>query len=130
MQPSEIGVRSRAGWFQRVFFSLFGVFASSRPAQVMIDSPAKLEETRGKLAALKGRIRAALADHLPAANNRMRMAKTCLYTMTPDGHFLIDRVISPHIILVSACSGPRWANRSATARAACCSAFGYWPSSS
>jgi sarcosine oxidase len=50
-------------------------------------------------------IRAALADHLPAANNRMRMAKTCLYTMTPDGHFLIDRVVSPHIILVSACSG-------------------------
>ena len=50
-------------------------------------------------------IRAALADHLPAANNRMRMAKTCLYTLTPDGHFLIDRVISPHIILVSACSG-------------------------
>ena len=50
-------------------------------------------------------IRAALADHLPAANNRMRMAKTCLYTMTPDGHFLIDWVVSPHIILVSACSG-------------------------
>ena len=50
-------------------------------------------------------IRAALSDHLPAANNRMRMAKTCLYTLTPDGHFLIDRVISPHIILVSACSG-------------------------
>jgi len=50
-------------------------------------------------------IRAALADHLPAANHRMRMAQTCLYTMTPDGHFLIDRVISPHIILVSACSG-------------------------
>jgi len=50
-------------------------------------------------------IRAALADHLPAVNNRMRMAQTCLYTMTPDGHFLIDWVGSPHIILVSACSG-------------------------
>jgi sarcosine oxidase len=50
-------------------------------------------------------IRAALADHLPAVNNHLRMAKTCLYTMTPDGHFLIDRVVSPHIILVSACSG-------------------------
>jgi sarcosine oxidase len=50
-------------------------------------------------------IRAALADHLPAVNNRMRMAQTCLYTMTPDGHFLIDRIVSPHILLVSACSG-------------------------
>jgi sarcosine oxidase len=50
-------------------------------------------------------IRAALADHLPALNNRMRMAQTCLYTMTPDGHFLIDWIVSPHILLVSACSG-------------------------
>jgi sarcosine oxidase len=50
-------------------------------------------------------IRTVLADHLPAANNRMCRAQTCLYTMTPDGHFLIDWVVSPHIILVSACSG-------------------------
>jgi sarcosine oxidase len=50
-------------------------------------------------------IRAALADHLPAVNNRMRLAQTCLYTMTPDGHFLIDSGASPHIIFVSACSG-------------------------
>jgi sarcosine oxidase len=50
-------------------------------------------------------IRAALADHLPTANNRMRRAKTCLYTITSDGHFLIDRAVSPHIIVVSACSG-------------------------
>jgi sarcosine oxidase len=50
-------------------------------------------------------IRAALADHLPAVNQRMRIAKTCLYTLTPDGHFLIDHIGSPHIILVSACSG-------------------------
>jgi sarcosine oxidase len=50
-------------------------------------------------------IRAALADHLPAANNRMRMAQTCLYTMAPDGHFLIDWIVSPRILVVSACSG-------------------------
>src|SRR5262249_49182119 len=37
-------------------------------------------------------IRAAIAAHLPAANGRLIAAKTCLYTMTPDGDFLIDRV--------------------------------------
>jgi sarcosine oxidase len=51
-------------------------------------------------------IRAALADHVPAVNGRLIAAKTCLYTVTPDGDFLIDRVPgSPSIIVVSACSG-------------------------
>jgi sarcosine oxidase len=50
-------------------------------------------------------IRAALADHLPGIDRRMRMAKTCLYTVTPDGHFVIDQLGSPHIIFASACSG-------------------------
>ena len=52
---------------QRDFYALFGIFASSRPAQVTIDSPAKLEETRSKLAALKSQIRSALADAWMAA---------------------------------------------------------------
>jgi sarcosine oxidase len=51
-------------------------------------------------------IRAALADYLPAANGRLLAAKTCLYTMTPDGHFLIDRLPdAPNIIVASPCSG-------------------------
>jgi sarcosine oxidase len=51
-------------------------------------------------------IRAALADHLPAANGRLLAAKTCLYTMTPDGDFVIDRLPgSPHIVVASPCSG-------------------------
>ena len=37
-------------------------------------------------------IRAAVAAHLPAANGRLIKAKTCLYTMTPDGDFIIDRL--------------------------------------
>jgi glycine/D-amino acid oxidase-like deaminating enzyme len=41
-------------------------------------------------------IRAALADYLPAANGRLIAAKTCLYTMTPDGDFLIDRLCPAH----------------------------------
>ncbi len=54
----------------------------------------------------EGLIRAALAEHLPAANGPLRAAKTCLYTVTPDGDFLIDRLPrSPQIIVASACSG-------------------------
>lgn len=37
-------------------------------------------------------IRAFTADHLPSANGGVRLAKTCLYTLTPDRDFVIDRV--------------------------------------
>jgi sarcosine oxidase len=51
-------------------------------------------------------IRAVVADHIPAANGRLIAAKTCLYTMTPDGDFLIDRLPgAPHVIVASPCSG-------------------------
>jgi sarcosine oxidase len=51
-------------------------------------------------------IRAALAEHLPAANGRLIEAKTCLYTMTPDGDFLVDRLPGhPNVIVASPCSG-------------------------
>ena len=51
-------------------------------------------------------IRAAIAEHLPAANGRLVEAKTCLYTMTPDGDFIIDRLPgAPQIVIASPCSG-------------------------
>jgi len=51
-------------------------------------------------------IRAAIADHLPAANGELTAAKTCLYTMTPDGDFLIDHLPgAPNVIVASPCSG-------------------------
>lgn len=51
-------------------------------------------------------IRAVIADHLPAANGPLMAAETCLYTMTPDGHFLIDRLPdAPNIVVASPCSG-------------------------
>jgi sarcosine oxidase len=51
-------------------------------------------------------IRPALAECLPAANGRQLQAKTCLYTMTPDGDFLLDRLPSaPQIVVASPCSG-------------------------
>ena len=51
-------------------------------------------------------IRAAIADHLPMANGELIAAKTCLYTMTPDGDFLIDHLPgAPNVIVASPCSG-------------------------
>lgn len=51
-------------------------------------------------------IRAALAEHLPDANGSLLSAKTCLYTMTPDGDFVIDRLPDcPNILVASPCSG-------------------------
>ena len=47
---------------QRDYYALFGVLASSRPAQVTIDAPEFLARRDGELAALKGPIRDALAD--------------------------------------------------------------------
>jgi sarcosine oxidase len=51
-------------------------------------------------------IRDALAEHLPDGNGALLAAKTCLYTMTPDGDFVIDRLPDcPNIWIASACSG-------------------------
>jgi sarcosine oxidase len=51
-------------------------------------------------------IRGAIAEHLPAANGRLVKAKTCLYTMTPDGDFIIDRLPgAPQVVIASPCSG-------------------------
>ena len=51
-------------------------------------------------------IRAALAEHIPGANGRLVAAKTCLYTMTPDGDFLIDWLPgASNVIVASPCSG-------------------------
>jgi sarcosine oxidase len=61
---------------------------------------------RAVSAADEALIRAAIAAHLPAANGRMIAAKTCLYTMTPDGDFLIDRLPgAAQVIVASPCSG-------------------------
>jgi sarcosine oxidase len=51
-------------------------------------------------------IRAALADHVPAANGKMLDARTCLYTVAPDGDFIIDRAPGvAQVIVASPCSG-------------------------
>jgi sarcosine oxidase len=57
-------------------------------------------------AADEAMIRNAVADHIPAANGRLVASTTCLYTVTPDGDFIIDRAPGmPAVIVASPCSG-------------------------
>ncbi len=51
-------------------------------------------------------MRHVLEQRLPAAAGRHLRSAVCLYTNTPDGHFLIDRhPKSPRVTLASPCSG-------------------------
>jgi sarcosine oxidase len=51
-------------------------------------------------------IRAAVADHLPGADGVLTKARTCLYTVAPDGDFIVDRLPgAASIIVASPCSG-------------------------
>jgi sarcosine oxidase len=51
-------------------------------------------------------IRLALKAHLPDADGRLLAAQTCLYTMTPDGDFILDRLPGcAQIIVAAPCSG-------------------------
>jgi len=51
-------------------------------------------------------IRSALAEYLPAADGKLRSAKTCLYTMTQDGDFILDNLPGySQIVIASPCSG-------------------------
>jgi len=57
-------------------------------------------------AADEAAIRAPLGEFLPGANGRMCDGQTCLYTMTPDETFIIDRLAdAPHVVIASPCSG-------------------------
>jgi sarcosine oxidase len=51
-------------------------------------------------------IRALLRRLMPEAAGRLREARVCLYTNTPDHHFLIDaHPVFPNVLLASPCSG-------------------------
>jgi sarcosine oxidase len=51
-------------------------------------------------------IRSALARYLPEANGPLTGLRTCIYTNTPDEHFIIDTLPdAPEVIVASPCSG-------------------------
>jgi sarcosine oxidase len=61
---------------------------------------------RAVTAADEALIRPMLADHIPMLDAAIVAAKTCLYTVTPDHDFIIDRLPhAPNVIVASPCSG-------------------------
>jgi sarcosine oxidase len=53
-----------------------------------------------------GRMRAALAACMPALNGELRATLTCMYTNTPDQHFVIGaHPRHPQVVIASPCSG-------------------------
>ncbi len=51
-------------------------------------------------------LRAGLASFMPEANGPLLSMRTCIFTNTPDEHFIIDRYPGhPQVILASPCSG-------------------------
>jgi sarcosine oxidase len=51
-------------------------------------------------------LREAVTRYFPAANGALQRTATCLFTNTPDEHFIIDRAPGvPEVLLVSPCSG-------------------------
>lgn len=52
------------------------------------------------------KIRRLLKRYMPDGNGPLVRMQTCMYTNTPDGHFLFDRAEhDPRIVVASACSG-------------------------
>jgi sarcosine oxidase len=57
-------------------------------------------------AADEAAVRSALSEFIPAADGPLAAAKTCLYTVTPDHDFIVDRLPdTPNIVVAAACSG-------------------------
>lgn len=51
-------------------------------------------------------VRDVISEYLPAADGKVLTAKTCLYTMSADEHFILDRLPGcPQVIVASPCSG-------------------------
>lgn len=59
---------------QRDFYALYGVLASSRPAQITVDTPERLNAHRDELAALKPKLKTALAEAWTAAAQNLEVA--------------------------------------------------------
>jgi sarcosine oxidase len=51
-------------------------------------------------------VRAYVQAHLPAANGRLLRSRVCMYTNTPDEHFVVGRLArAPHVVVLGGFSG-------------------------
>ncbi|OUQ89754.1 N-methyltryptophan oxidase [Brevibacillus brevis] len=68
--------------------------------------PDKLERTFGAYLSDEGDVRSFLEAYMPGAAGPLRQGKVCIYTMTPDEHFVIDRHPEyPQLVFAAGFSG-------------------------
>lgn len=81
--------------------------------------PDQLERTFGALLSDECDVRSFLETYMPQAAGPLRQGRVCLYTMTPDEHFVIDRHPAyPQIVLAAGFSGHGFKFASAVGEAA------------
>jgi sarcosine oxidase len=82
----------------------FGLKVARHHSEVTIATAEDLD--RELRPADEARVRAFLRAHLPAADGPLTDSTICLYTNTPDGHFVLDvHPAAPGVAFASACSG-------------------------
>lgn len=82
-----------------------GVKIGRHDGGLVID-PDKLERTFGTYLTDEGDVRSFLEMYMPEAAGPLKQGKVCIYTMTPDEHFVIDRHPEhPHIVFAAGFSG-------------------------
>ncbi|HSL35016.1 MAG TPA: FAD-dependent oxidoreductase, partial [Candidatus Limnocylindrales bacterium] len=82
----------------------FGLKVARHHSEVTIGTVEDLD--RELRPADEARVRAFLRAHLPAADGPLRDSTICLYTNTPDGHFVLDiHPAASGVAFASACSG-------------------------
>lgn len=68
--------------------------------------PDQLDRTFGAFASDEGDVRSFLETYMPQAAGRLKQGKVCIYTMTPDEHFVIDRHPQhEHVVITAGFSG-------------------------
>jgi monomeric sarcosine oxidase len=85
-------------------FDEWGVKAAMHSGGEEVDDPLTVD--RGVDAAEFEQVRSFVAAHLPGVSNRATHHATCLYTMSPDENFLVDKhPQNSHVVLAAGLSG-------------------------
>ncbi len=92
---------------EKIFYGFPDVGEGAKISLHYQGEPTTASAVRREVAAAEvGRLRGLMEKHLPSANGALLRSEVCLYTKTPDLHFLIDRHPEhDRIWLVSPCSG-------------------------
>jgi monomeric sarcosine oxidase len=82
----------------------FGVKVAEHSGGRPVDDPLAVDRTIDP--AEQARLQAFLSAHVPGVSRRLTRHETCLYTMTPDGHFLVGpHPRHPQVALAAGLSG-------------------------